>query len=82
MLFVSAAIEQEGTYIALLAKEEKMRKRASLRPLEDSIRGPPPKYHIVYTPSVGKSRVPPPPPQWDHHPPQQQMLPQSPVQTQ
>jgi hypothetical protein len=33
---VSAAIEQEGTYIALLVQEEKMRKRASLRPLEDS----------------------------------------------
>jgi hypothetical protein len=45
---VSAAIEQEGTYIALLA---------------------PPKYRLVYTPSIGKSRVPPPPPQWDHHPP-------------
>jgi hypothetical protein len=68
---VSAAIEQEGTYITLLAEEEKMRKRASLRPLEDSTRGAPPKYRIVYTPSVGKSRVPPPPPQWDHHPPQQ-----------
>jgi hypothetical protein len=79
---VSAAIEEEGTYITLFAEEEKMRKRASLRPLEDSTRGAPPKYHLVYTPSVGKSRVPPPPPQWDHHPPQQQMLPQSPVQTQ
>jgi hypothetical protein len=33
---VSAAIEQEGTYVALLVEEEKMRKRASLRPLEDS----------------------------------------------
>jgi hypothetical protein len=77
--FVSAVVEQEGTYIALLVEEEKMRKRASLRPLEDSIRGAPPKYRLVYTPSVGKSRVPPPPPQWDHHPPQQQMLPQSPV---
>jgi hypothetical protein len=79
---VSAAVEQEGTYIALLVEEEKMRKRASLRPLEDSIGGAPLKYCLVYTPSVGKSRVPPPPPQWDHHPPQQQMLPQSPVQTQ
>jgi hypothetical protein len=59
-----------------------MRKRSSSRPLEDSTGGAPPKYHLVYTPSVGKSRVPPPPPQWDHHPPQQQMLSQSPVQTQ
>jgi hypothetical protein len=67
---VSAAIEQEGTYITLLVEEEKMRKRASLRHLEDSIGDAPPKYHLVYTPSVGKSRVPPPPPQWDHHPPQ------------
>jgi hypothetical protein len=33
---MSATIEQEGTYIALLAEEEKMRKRASSRPLEDS----------------------------------------------
>jgi hypothetical protein len=52
---MSATIEQEGTYIALLAKEEKMRKIASLRPLEDSTGGAPPKYHLVYTPSVGKS---------------------------
>jgi hypothetical protein len=74
---VSATIEQEGTYIALLAEEEKMRKRASSRPLEDSTGGAPPKYRLVYTPSIGKSRVPPPPPQWDHHSPQQQMLPQS-----
>jgi hypothetical protein len=79
---VSAAIEQEGTYIALLPKEEKMRKRASLRPLEDTTGDAPPKYRLVYTPSVGKSRVPPPPPHWDHHPPQHQMLLQSPVQTQ
>jgi hypothetical protein len=79
---VSTAIEQEATYIALLAEEEKMRKRASLRPLEDSTGDAPPKYRLVYTPSFGKSRVPPPPPQWDHHPPQQQMLPESPVQTQ
>jgi hypothetical protein len=67
---VSAAIEQEGTYIALLAEEEKMRKRASLRPLEDTTGDAPLKYRLVYTPSVGKSRVPPPLPQWDHHPPQ------------
>jgi hypothetical protein len=72
---VSDAIEQEGAYIALLAEEEKMRKRASPRPLEDSTGGAPPKYHLVYTPSVGKSQVPPPQPRWDHHPPQQQMLP-------
>jgi hypothetical protein len=79
---VSVTIEQEGIYIALLAEEEKMRKRASSRPLEDSTRGAPPKYRLVYTPSVGKSQVLPPPPQWDHHPPQQHMLPQLPVQTQ
>jgi hypothetical protein len=72
---LSVAIEQEGTYIALLAEDEKMRKRASLRPLEDSTGGAPLKYRLVYTPAVGKSRVSPPPPQWDHHPPQQQMLP-------
>jgi hypothetical protein len=79
---VSAAIEQEGTYITLLTEEEKRRKRASLRPLEDSTGGAPLKYRLVYTPSIGKSRVPPPPPKWDHHPPQQKMLPQSPIQSQ
>jgi hypothetical protein len=79
---VSAAIEQEGTYITLFVEEEKMRKRASLRPPEDSSGGAPPKYHLVYTPLVGKSWVPPPPPQWDHHPLQQRKLPKSPVQTQ
>jgi hypothetical protein len=47
---VSATIEQEGTYTALLAEEEKMRKRASLRPLKDSTGGAPPKYRILYTP--------------------------------
>jgi hypothetical protein len=52
---VSATIEQEGTYIALLAEEEKMRKRASSRHLEDSTRAAQPKYRIVYTPSVSKS---------------------------
>jgi hypothetical protein len=60
---VSAAIVQEGTYIALLVEEEKMRNRASSRPLEESPGGAALKYSLVYTPSVGKSRVPPSPPQ-------------------
>jgi hypothetical protein len=51
---VSAAIEQEGTYVVLV-EEEKIRKRASLRPLEDSTGSAPPKYRLVYSPSVGKS---------------------------
>jgi hypothetical protein len=60
-----------------------MRKRALSGPPEDSIEGTPPKYHLVYTPSAGKSRVAPPPPQWNHppQPQQQQVLPQTPVQS-
>jgi hypothetical protein len=41
---VSAAIEQE----------EKKRKKVLSGPSEDSTRGAPPKYYLVYTPSVGK----------------------------
>jgi hypothetical protein len=52
---VSAVIEQEGLYQAVLAEEEKMRKRALSGPSEDSIERAPPKYHLVYTPSAGKS---------------------------
>jgi hypothetical protein len=63
---MSAAIEQEGTYRALLAQEEEKRKRVVSGPSEDSTRGAPPKYCLVYTPSIGKSRVPPPSPQWNH----------------
>jgi hypothetical protein len=58
---VSAAIDQEGTYRAFLDKQEKMKRAMS---------GPgPPKYHLIYTPSTGKSRVLPPPPKWYRHPP-------------
>jgi hypothetical protein len=52
---VSAMIEQEGLYQAVLAEEEKMRKRALSGPSEDSTEGAPPKYHLVYTPSAGES---------------------------
>jgi hypothetical protein len=69
---VSAVIEQEGLYQAVLAEEEKMRKTALSGPSEDSTEAAPPKYRLVYTPSAGKSRVAPPPPQWDHDPPQLQ----------
>jgi hypothetical protein len=48
-------IEQEGTYRALLVEEEMMRKWVVLGPYEDSTRGAPLKYCLVYTPSVGKS---------------------------
>jgi hypothetical protein len=59
---VSAAIDQDDTYIALLAEEEENRKRVVLGPSKDSTEGDPPKYRLVYTPSAGKSRVPPPSP--------------------
>jgi hypothetical protein len=52
---VSAAIEQEGTYRAVLAEEEKKRKKALSRLSKDSIGDDPPKYRLIYTPSVGKS---------------------------
>jgi hypothetical protein len=71
---VSVVIDQEGTYQALLAEEEKMRKRALSGPLKDSTKGAPLKYCLVYTPSAGKSRVASPQ-QWDHHLPQLQVLP-------
>jgi hypothetical protein len=79
---VSAAIAQDGTYRALLVEEEEKRKRVLSEPSEDSTDDAPLKYHLVYTPSAGMSRVPPPSPQWDQHPPQQQMLSQAPVQAQ
>jgi hypothetical protein len=50
---VIVVIAQDGTYRALLAKEEEKRKRDLLEPLEDSTVGAPPKYHLVYTPSAG-----------------------------
>jgi hypothetical protein len=65
MLFnalVSATIDQDGTYIALLAEEEEKRKRVMSGPLGDSTKGAPPKYCLIYTPSAGRSRVPPPTP--------------------
>jgi hypothetical protein len=52
---VSAAIEQEGTYRAVLAEEEKKRKKALSRLSKDSIGDDPPKYRLIYTLSVGKS---------------------------
>jgi hypothetical protein len=52
---VSAVIDQEGTYRALLDQEEKKRKGVMSGPSEDSTGGAPPKYHQVYTPSAGKS---------------------------
>jgi hypothetical protein len=77
---VSAAIAQDGTYRALLAEGEEKRKRVLSKPSDDSTEGASPKYHLVYTPSMGKSQAPSP--QWDHHSPQQQMLPQVTVQNQ
>jgi hypothetical protein len=50
---VIVVIAQDGTYRALLAKEEEKRKRDLLEPLEDSTVGAPPKYRLVYTPSAG-----------------------------
>jgi hypothetical protein len=52
---VSAAIAQDGSYQALLAEEEEKRKRVISEPSDDSTEGAPPKYHLVYTPSTGKS---------------------------
>jgi hypothetical protein len=53
--FVSAVIDQEGLYQAVLVEQEKMRKRALSGHSEDSIEGVALKYHLVYTPSAGKS---------------------------
>jgi hypothetical protein len=50
---MSAMIEQEGTYIALLAEEEEKRKRVMSGPSEDSTEGAPLKYCLVCAPSVG-----------------------------
>jgi hypothetical protein len=57
---VSDAIEQDGTYRALLIEEEEKRKMVVSGPSEDSTRGAPLKYHLVYTPAVGQSWVPSP----------------------
>jgi hypothetical protein len=51
---VSAAIDQDGTYRALMVEEEEKRKRVVSGPSEDSTEGAPLKYHLVYTPSIGK----------------------------
>jgi hypothetical protein len=59
---VSTVIAQDDTYRALLEEEEEKRKRVMTGPSEDSTKGAPPKYRLVYTPSMGKSEVPPPPP--------------------
>jgi hypothetical protein len=52
---MSATIEQEGTYRALLAEEEKMRKRVLSGPSEDSTGHAPPRYCLLYTPLAIKS---------------------------
>jgi hypothetical protein len=52
---VSAAVEQNGTYKALLVEEEEKRKRIMSGPSEDSTQGVPLKYRLVYTQSIGKS---------------------------
>jgi hypothetical protein len=52
---VSDAIDQEGTYRALLAEEEMVRKRVLSGPSEDSTRGAPLKYRLVCPRSTGKS---------------------------
>jgi CRISPR/Cas system Type II protein with McrA/HNH and RuvC-like nuclease domain len=57
-----AAIAQDGTYRALLADEEEKRKWDLSEPADDSTEGAPLKYHLVYTPSASKLRVPPPSP--------------------
>jgi hypothetical protein len=58
---MSATIEQEGTYRALLAEEDEKRKRVMSGPLKNSTTSAPLKYRLVYTPSIGQSRVPAPP---------------------
>jgi hypothetical protein len=52
---VSVTIDQDGTYRALLVEEEEKRNWDVLGPSEDSTDGTPPKYHLVYTLSIGKS---------------------------
>jgi hypothetical protein len=58
---VSAAIEQEGTYRALLAEDEEKGIWVVSGPSKDITEGDPPKYHLVYTPSASKYQVPSPP---------------------
>jgi hypothetical protein len=53
---------QDMSFNALLAEVEEKRKRDLSEPLDDSTKGAPSKYRLVYTPSIGKSRVPPPSP--------------------
>jgi hypothetical protein len=43
---VSVVTDQEGLYQAVLAEEEKMRKRALSGPSEDNTEGAPPKYRL------------------------------------
>jgi hypothetical protein len=52
---VSVVIVQDSTYQPLLAEEEEKRKRDLSEPTDDSTEGAPLKYHLVYTPSFGKS---------------------------
>jgi hypothetical protein len=58
---VCAMIAQDGTYQTLLAEEEEKRKSDLSEPSDDSTKGAPPKYCLVYSSSMGKSRVPPAP---------------------
>jgi hypothetical protein len=52
---VSTAIDQDGTYRALLAEEEEeKRNRVVSGPSDDSTDDAPSKYRLVYTPSIGK----------------------------
>jgi hypothetical protein len=51
---VSVAITQDGSYRVLLVEEEEKRKRVVLGPSKNSTEGAPPKYRLVYTPSIGK----------------------------
>jgi hypothetical protein len=52
---VSAAIDQDGAYSALLAEEEEKRKKAVSEPSDDSTEGALSMYWLVYIPSFGKS---------------------------
>jgi hypothetical protein len=52
---VSAVIDQDSTYSALLAEEDEKRKRVVSRPSDGSTHDALPKYRLVYTPSIGKS---------------------------
>jgi hypothetical protein len=61
---VSASIEQEDACHARLEEERKK------RPLPGPNGGAPPKYHLVYTPSLGQPCGPPSSQQWSQRPPQ------------